>query len=569
MKLNFFKIALAFTGVVALGSCKKMLDINKDPDRISDSNSPITQLLTSAQVNIGFTAGSDLYRNTTLIIQQMSGGASQPNQTYEYGRYNITGSDLNNLWSSIYATTLSDLELIIKNGGASPHFVGVAKILKAFTFHQIVDTWGDVPYSATQQLSANTQPAYDDDATIYPKLITLLAEAVTDMNAGASALSPGVASVMYTNLVWATARPFWIKLANTLRLRLLIHYSKRDPAFCVAQITALVNTPGITFMTSNADSYQMTFYNIANQRNSISAFEVSRPNYLFADRKMVEMMNAKADPRRATYFTLFPYIDFVPFALNTSAASTGNTLTYSSVTGVVVGATVTGAGIPPHTIVKTIVGNVITVNDDETPGYALPAIAAGTSITFQQVYRTVSAAKIPLAPNNNYSRIHTFLRGALTTAPVGTNSGVYSGAALQRLLPYAEYCFIRAEAALMGAPGSAQTFFTDGITASMTEAGVSGPNITTYLTANGTLTGTNAQRLQQIIEEKYIALFGVSGEPWADWRRTGYPALTPAVNGITSAIPRTFFYPQSEIDLNPSNPGQKAASLQDRVFWDN
>ncbi|MBK6381901.1 MAG: SusD/RagB family nutrient-binding outer membrane lipoprotein [Chitinophagaceae bacterium] len=493
MKLNYLKIAIAFSGIVAVSSCKKMMDINYNPDAIPDTNSPIAQLLSGVQVNIGFTAGSDLYRYTTQIMQQMSGLASQPNQTYEYSRYNITGSDQNNVWGSIFATTLSDLELIIKNGGASPHYVGVAKILKAFTYHQVVDTWGDVPYSEAQQLSANTQPAYDDDATIYPKLITLLTEAVTDMNAGTSALSPGTNSLMYTNASWATARAFWIKLANTLRLRLLIHYSKKDPAFCVAQITALVNS-GAAFMASNADSFQMAFYNVANARNPISQFEVSRPNYLFVDQRMLSLMTPKNDPRRPFYFTDFPL----------------------------------GSG----------------------------------------VYVGVSSALPPGTPTNNYSRIHTFLRGAVTTPAVGINSAVYSGAAPQRLLPYAEYCFIRAEAALMGAPGNAQTFFTDGITASMTEAGVSAPDIATYLAANGTLVGTNAQKLQQIIEEKYIALFGVSGEPWTDWRRTGYPTMSAPTNAIINNVPRTLFYPQSEIDLNPKCPGQKSATLQDRVFWD-
>jgi len=494
MKLKYLKLAIAISGIVAVSSCKKTFDINRDPDRIPDSNSPIAQLLTSAQVNLGFTAGSDLFRYTTLIAQQMSGLASQPNQTYEYSRYNITGSDENNVWGSIFATTLNDLELIIQQATASPHYQGVAKILKAFTYQQVIDTWGDVPYSEAQQLSANTQPAYDDDATIYPKLITLLTDAVTDMNAGTSAISPGTNSVIYTNATWATARAFWIKLANTLKLRLLIHYSKKDPAFCVAQITALVNS-GAAFMSSNADSFQMAFYNVANQRNPISAFEVSRANYLFADQRMLSLMTPKNDPRRPFYFTDFP-------------VGSGN-------------------------------------------------------------YVAVSAASPPGTPSNNYSRIHTFLRGAVTATGTGTNSNTYTGAAPQRMLPYAEYCFIRAEAALMGAPGSAQTFFSDGITASMTEAGVSGGNITTYLAANGTLVGTNAQKLQQIIEEKYIALFGVSGEPWTDWRRTGYPSLSAPTNAIITNVPRTLFYPQSEIDLNPNCPGQKSSTLQDKVFWDN
>lgn len=492
MKLRYIKILMLFCGIVFAISCKKLMDININPDAIPDSNSPVAQLLTSAQVNLAFEGGSDLYRYTTLIMQQMSGAASQPNQSFEYYRHNITGSDENNVWSSIFATTLGDLELIIKQSSASPYYTGIAKILKAYEYSLVVDVWGDVPYSEAQQLAVNTQPKYDDDATIYPKLITLLTDAVTDLNATTSVLTPGSNSVMYTG-TFSTVKTNWIKLANTLKLRLLLHYSKKDPAFCVAQITALVNS-GAVFMASNADNFQTAFYNIANQRNPISQFEVSRANYIFADQQMLSMMTAKADPRRAFYFTDFP-------------------------------------------------------------------VGSGT-------YVGVSATAIPATPNNNYSRVHTFLRGAVTTAAVGTNSAVYSGAAPQRMLPYAEYCFIRAEAALMGAPGDPQAFFTQGITASMQEAGVAAGSITTYLTANGTLAGTNAQKLQQIIEEKYIALFGVSVEPWTDWRRTGYPVLATPTNSLTGSIPRSFFYPQSEIDLNPNCPPQKAANLQARVFWD-
>jgi hypothetical protein len=498
MKLKYFKLIMIFSGMLAVSSCNKMMDINKDPDRLPSTFNLYPQLLTSAQVNLGFEGGSDLYRYPTEFMQQMSGQASQPNQTYEYYRYNVTGSDLNNVWSSIFATTLSDLELVINQATAagSPHYAGVAKILKAYEYSLVVDTWGDVPYSEAQKLDQNTQPKYDDDAVIYPKLISLLTEAINDVNATTSTLSPGTNSTFYTNASFATARPFWIKLANTLKMRLFLHYSKKDPAFCVAQMTALINTAGVTFMSSNADNFQHPFYNVSNQRNPISAFEVSRPNYLFADKFMVDMMNSKNDPRRSTYFTDFPL----------------------------------GSG----------------------------------------AYVGVSATAPPAAPNNNYSRIHTFLRGAVTTPAAGTNSAVYSGAAPQRMVSYSEYCFIRAEGALMGAPGDAQTWFTNGITASMQEAGVSSSDITTYLAAKGTLTGTNAQKLQQIIEEKYVALFGVSVEPWTDWRRTGYPAISVpsnVINGVT-AVPRSLFYPQSEIDLNPNCPGQKPATLQSKVFWD-
>ncbi|MFL5772609.1 MAG: SusD/RagB family nutrient-binding outer membrane lipoprotein [Flavisolibacter sp.] len=501
MNLNIIKKAvIIFSGVAMTVSCKKYLDINQDPDRIPASNAPIPQLLTSAEMNLAFEGGSDLFRYTSLIAQQMSGQASQPNQTYEYDRYNITGSDQNNVWGSMFAQTLNDLELIIQQSSAngSPNYSGVAKILKAYEYSLAVDTWGDVPYSEAQQLDKNTAPHYDDDATIYPKLIQLLTEAVTEVSATTSTLVPGSNSIIYPGS-FSTVKTNWIKLANTLKLRLLLHYSKKDPAFTVTQMTALINSGG-PFMASNADNFSMPFNNAANQRNPYAQFETNRPNYLFANAAMVDLMNIKADPRRSSYFTPFPW---------------GST-SYKGVTS----------------------GDAATVN---------------------------------------YSRIHTFLRGTATGTPTPNAQGgitssalTYSGTAPVRMVTFAEYNFIRAEAALMGAPGDPQAFFTAGITASMQEVGVPAANITTYLAANGTLAGTNAQKLKQIIEEKYVALFGVSVEPWTDWRRTGYPLLTPPSNKMTTVtnIPRSLFLPQSEIDLNPNAPVQKSADLQSKVFWD-
>jgi hypothetical protein len=480
-------------------SCKKFLDVNTDPDNIPSTNAPIAQLLTNAQVNLAFEGGSDLYRFTSIIAQHLSGQASQPNQTYEYDRYNITGNDQNNVWNSIFATTLNDLELIITTATAngSPHYSGVAKIMKAYEYSLVVDTWGDVPYSEAQKLDQNTAPKFDDDAAIYPQLITLLTEGITEVNAATSNLTPGSNSLIYPG-TFSTTKTNWIKLANTLKLRLLLHMSKKDPA-ALAAMTTLI-TSGGPFFAANADDFQMAFNNTANQRNPISAFEVSRPNYLFAHATIVNMMNSKSDPRRPFYFTDFPY----------------------------------GSG----------------------------------------QYKGVSAGD---APTVNYSRPHTYLRGAATGTPVVNAQGgittqqTYSGAAPSRMVTFAEYNFIRAEHALRtGNAVAAQTFFAAGITASMQNAGVSAANITTYLATNGTLTGTPANMQQQISEEKWVALYGVSVEPWTEWRRTGFPALTLPSNRMAtvSAVPRSLFYPQSEIDLNPNAPAQKSADLQTRVFWD-
>lgn len=139
----------------------------------------------------------------------------------------------------------------------------------------------------------------------------------------------------------------------------------------------------------------------------------------------------------------------------------------------------------------------------------------------------------------------------------------YSGAAANNyLLTYPEALFIKAEATLIVSGVAAATpIYRDAVVSHMTQLGVTSAAYDTYL-ASRTLTSTNA--LQLIIEEKGIANF-LSMESFVDYRRTGYPALTKVMNGL-SAIPRRVLYPLNE--LNGNVQPQQSAKLTDRVWWD-
>lgn len=476
-------IAILFLVSFIVSSCE-FGDTNESPNNLLLA--PINQQLTSLTVNVGFLAGSDLNRFTSLLMQQYSGQtAGATTQTQFYEQYLITGNDQNNLWANIYAVILNDAENIIKVASATnnPHYSGVAKILKAYTYQLAVDTWGSIPYSESQQLVSNLKPKYDSDEVIYGELINLLDQGIAEVSAATSTISPGTNSTIYPG-AFSVTKNNWIKLANTLKLRIYLHYSEKDAAFAKSKIDALINS-SVPLFSSNSDNFQMNFFDIANGRNPIDQFETNRIGNLVANAKLVDMMNLKSDPRRQFYFTQFP-------------AGSGKYV------GAVAGA--------------------------------------------------------PAAPNN-YSKFHTYLRGPLVGA-------VYSGTAPIRMLTFAEYNFIRAEAALrFSSPGDAQTFYQAGIRASMENAGVAASDITSYLATNGTLTGSNAQKLEQIINEKYVANYGIVSEVWSDWRRTGFPVLSLPSNAVISFIPRSLFYPQSEIDLNPENVKQKA-DMNFRVFWD-
>lgn len=488
-------------------SCSDYLDINQDPNAVLDA--PIEQVLTSATVNLGFWAGSDMNRYGALIAQQWSGQtAGATVQTQDYEKYLLTGSDLNNVWASMYSTTLSDLEIVIQKAKkeSSPNYSGIAKVMKAYIFANIADSWGAAPFTDALKFTSNTKPKYDDASVIYPALITMLNEAVTEINA-TSAKSPANNSTFYPG-AWATSKAKWIAAANTLKMRLWLHTSKIDKTKAAAEI-GLLATAG-TIITSSANDFQMTFVNGTNSKNPIEQFEISRSNYLFANATLVDMMNSKTDPRRPRYFTDFP-------------------------------------------------------------------LRSGQ----------YKGAKSGDASSQSYSRTHIYLRGDTTNAAavaaasngsIAYNAYTYSGTAPIRLLTAAESFFIRAEAAVItgGNIGgaSADSLFRQGIRQSMSAAGVSAANAEAYVAAQGTLAGTSDEKIKKIIEEKYVANFGVINEPWTDWRRTGYPSqivkVTNAVITSSSDVPRSFFYPQSEIDLNLSNVpgGKQKVNMVERVWWD-
>jgi hypothetical protein len=83
--------------------------------------------------------------------------------------------------------------------------------------------------------------------------------------------------------------------------------------------------------------------------------------------------------------------------------------------------------------------------------------------------------------------------------------------------------------------------------------------------------------LQQINEQYWVAGFMDENECFANWRRSGYPVLTPVnyPGNITGGnIPRRFTYPQSEASTNATHYSAAVSRLANgdrmtsRVWWD-
>ncbi|MDF7816084.1 SusD/RagB family nutrient-binding outer membrane lipoprotein [Runella sp. MFBS21] len=120
------------------------------------------------------------------------------------------------------------------------------------------------------------------------------------------------------------------------------------------------------------------------------------------------------------------------------------------------------------------------------------------------------------------------------------------------IMSYAELLFIKAELAYKGitAAGTVAANYTNAITASHSQYKLTvSPD---YLAANALKTGSEGYT--QIMEQKWIALFGQGVEAWTEFRRTGIPALKPSVINVNGGvIPTRLPYPGSEESLNYEN----------------
>lgn len=139
----------------------------------------------------------------------------------------------------------------------------------------------------------------------------------------------------------------------------------------------------------------------------------------------------------------------------------------------------------------------------------------------------------------------------------------------------AEVYFLKAEAALRGFTAEdPQALYAEGIRLSLEQYSI---DPSAYLASPAaTLAGTEEEMLEQIIVQKWLAIYYQSNEAWAEFRRTGYPRiwLGPDANDNGGEIPRRVRYPIDEYAKNETNVKAAVSRLAEqdqytsRVWWD-
>jgi hypothetical protein len=113
-----------------------------------------------------------------------------------------------------------------------------------------------------------------------------------------------------------------------------------------------------------------------------------------------------------------------------------------------------------------------------------------------------------------------------------------------------------------------------GIRANMEMLGVSQAAITAYLAQPSVIYAGGTAGLQQIAQEKWLALIIDPMNAWSELRRTCAPAFVePGPQAITTVLPRRFYYSTGERGTNGTNlqaaiDSQGADNFNTRIYWD-
>ena len=308
----------------------------------------------------------------------------------------------------------------------------------------------------------------------------------------------------------------WKKLGNSLLLRIAMRYSKSDAAKAQQYATAAF-TGGV--MQSNADNALLAYNSTFNHPSANTYQGTERGNYYIA-KPFVDYLKNTNDPRLAVIAVKYA----VP--ANPLATAGAEDVTPANQIGIPVGYNESSI-----------------VNAPDYPG------KSGAAWKYSQLNRrTVAKIDIP-----------------------------------EFIVTYAQTQLLLAEAAQKGwITGSAATYYNAGVKAHMDQMAKYDVTATIPVASQDAYLAANpfdaAKALEQINTQYWIASFQNGSEAWANFRRSGYPALAPntypsADPAVTGGFVHRLVYPVREKSVNTTNYNEAVArmgadNLATRVFWD-
>lgn len=283
-------------------------------DEKSAAQVPAETLFSNAQRNLARQMNKQNVNNNIFnFLAQYWTATTYPDEA----AYDLAGRDVpGGFWNVMYRDVLIDFKetkktleleraLLLKpeDLAVNSNKKAITEILEIYTYHILVDVFGDVPYTEALDIT-NPLPKYDDDAQIYADLFVKLDAALATFVNGADSF--GSADFMYNGNV-----ALWKKFANSLKLRMALRTldsGKISEAVAGGVFTS--NADNATFMYTNSHPYSNPLW-----ENLVR----SNRNDLLVSDTFVNVITPLNDPRSVIYMAnnKTPYIGG-PYGTNNS-----------------------------------------------------------------------------------------------------------------------------------------------------------------------------------------------------------------------------------------------------------
>lgn len=534
-KINKLTFLAGIFAISLLGACD-FEDINTDRQGMTDEEGirdgfAVGGSVTGMQKTV-FPVGTQADDTDIINIYQIAYHLSGDCWSGFFGQNNDWGGNahatyyLKDAWvSSTYANAYTNVLVPWKKLKASaeknntPEVFALAQVLKISAWHKALESFGPIPYSHAADATMNIP--FDSEKEVYTAMFKDLTDAVDILTQKAEG---GVTLMEDFDAVYGGDTRKWVKYANSLMLRLAMRIRFADEALARKYALQAV-TQSIGVMTAKDEEAQMSTGAGNTFRNNIN-WLAEQYNEARMGSSMFSYLMGYNDPRLGAYFKP--------------------------------------------------VDATCTVGQLAADGKKYQAVPAGHRNGQNAVYESFSKPKIE------------------------ENTPTY-------WMRASEVYFLRAEAALVWGSefGSADALYAQGIAMSFQENGISA-SVENYMESGdipakhefsgsyscsfaapsevtAEFEGSQEEKLEKIMVQKWIALYPNGQEAWTEWRRTGYPKLNPVLvnegsfqgatkeNGVRRMIYPESFKGTKELEnaLKMFNNGQGGEDKSStRLWWD-
>ncbi|GGH08706.1 SusD/RagB family nutrient-binding outer membrane lipoprotein [Sphingobacterium alkalisoli] len=220
--------------VLFVTSCND-LDLNYNP--VQPVTVPSNQRLPAIQANLAYSLYSQARYTSfhSYYLTTRTGNSNAQTDTWNYNNITRMGA-----WRWHYFDVGSNIAgpagmMLRAQEDGDNNYIGVGKILLAFSFLGATDVFGDMPFDEAYNGSFN--PIYDSQEKIYENVERLLDEGINELqNVGESARSMNALS----DVIYAGDYGKWISFAEAVRARLKLHTANFTNGY--ANLLTTVNT---------------------------------------------------------------------------------------------------------------------------------------------------------------------------------------------------------------------------------------------------------------------------------------------------------------------------------------